>query len=172
MRAPDKELVFNMLLVQPLRCFKQLIGFSGSFEPILSRTHVRLRKVIRHLSFPEIRVLHDGERGCYADAAQYAAQMTAWSPLQSMRTLSDVRSTAPQGQGEGDWGSKCQCGYPRVCPPRLVTVVVISKYCTLRQRCSRYVRRTLSFSKTDRYHHLAPKYFLWPYNLDCTINTF
>ena len=43
---------------------------------------------------------------------------------------------------------------------------------TLRQRLGRYVRRTLSFSKTDRYHHLATKYFIWHYNLDCSINTF
>lgn len=42
---------------------------------------------------------------------------------------------------------------------------------TLRQRLGRYVRRTLSFSKTDRYHHLATKYFIWHYNLDCLINT-
>ena len=41
----------------------------------------------------------------------------------------------------------------------------------LRQRCSRYVRRTLSFSKVDRMHHLATKYFVWHYNLDCIINT-
>ena len=44
--------------------------------------------------------------------------------------------------------------------------------CTLRQRCSRYVRKALSFSKVDRMHHLATKYFVWHYNLDCTINTF
>ena len=44
--------------------------------------------------------------------------------------------------------------------------------CTLWQRASRYVRRTLSFSKTDTYHHLATKYFIWHYNLDCIINTF
>jgi len=44
--------------------------------------------------------------------------------------------------------------------------------CTLRQRAGRYVRKTLSFSKTDRYHHLATKYFIWHYNLDCLINTF
>ena len=43
--------------------------------------------------------------------------------------------------------------------------------CTLRQRCSRYVRRTLSFSKVDRMHHLATKYFVWHHNLDCIINT-
>ncbi len=44
--------------------------------------------------------------------------------------------------------------------------------CTLRQRVSRYVRKTLSFSKTDEYHHVATKYFIWHYNLDCIINTF
>ena len=44
--------------------------------------------------------------------------------------------------------------------------------CMLRQRAGRYVRKTLSFSKTDRYHHLATKYFIWHYNLDCLINTF
>lgn len=44
--------------------------------------------------------------------------------------------------------------------------------CTLRQRVSRYVRKTLSFSKIDRMHHLATKYFVWHYNLDCIINTF
>ena len=44
--------------------------------------------------------------------------------------------------------------------------------CTLRQRAGRYVRKALSFSKTDRMHHLATKYFIWHYNLDCVINTF
>ena len=44
--------------------------------------------------------------------------------------------------------------------------------CTLRQRVSRYVRKTLSFSKMDRMHHLATKYFVWHYNLDGIINTF
>ena len=42
----------------------------------------------------------------------------------------------------------------------------------LRQRAGRYVRKTLLFSKTDRIHHLATKYFIWHYNLDCIINTF
>ena len=43
---------------------------------------------------------------------------------------------------------------------------------TLRQRLGRYVRRTLSFSKIDTYRHLATKYFIWHYHLDCSINPF
>ena len=52
------------------------------------------------------------------------------------------------------------------------TVHVERWNCTLRQRAGRYVRRTLWFSKTDRMHHLATKYFIWHYSLDCIINTF
>lgn len=42
---------------------------------------------------------------------------------------------------------------------------------TLRQRLSRYVRKTLSFSKTDMFHQLTTKLYIWHYNLEC-INTF
>lgn len=38
-------------------------------------------------------------------------------------------------------------------------------YCTLRQRLARYVRKTLSFSKSDAYHHLFTKWFIYDYNL-------
>ena len=37
---------------------------------------------------------------------------------------------------------------------------------TLRQRCARFVRRTLSFSKSDEFHEIALKLFLHEYNLD------
>ena len=37
---------------------------------------------------------------------------------------------------------------------------------TLRQRCARLVRKTLSFSKTWQNHYLAIKYFLVHYNLE------
>ena len=37
---------------------------------------------------------------------------------------------------------------------------------TLRQRVSRFVRKTLSFSKTDEFHEIALKLFLHRYNLD------
>ncbi|MEM6845305.1 MAG: IS1 family transposase [Bacteroidota bacterium] len=37
---------------------------------------------------------------------------------------------------------------------------------TLRQRCARLVRKTLSFSKTWENHYLAIKYFLAHYNLE------
>jgi len=36
---------------------------------------------------------------------------------------------------------------------------------TLRQRLSRFVRKTLSFSKADAYHHMATKWFIVYYNL-------
>jgi insertion element IS1 protein InsB len=39
--------------------------------------------------------------------------------------------------------------------------------CTLRQRMSRFVRRSLAFSKKERYHHMAVKLFVWFYNLNC-----
>ena len=42
--------------------------------------------------------------------------------------------------------------------------------CTLRQRLSRYVRRSLAFSKKDRNHHLFTKNFIAHYNLG-RINT-
>lgn len=37
--------------------------------------------------------------------------------------------------------------------------------CTLRQRLARYVRKTLSFSKTDYMHHLVTRWFIVDYNL-------
>ncbi len=37
---------------------------------------------------------------------------------------------------------------------------------TLRQRLARFVRKTLSFSKSDVYHHSVTKWFIAKYNLD------
>ena len=39
---------------------------------------------------------------------------------------------------------------------------------TLRQRISRYIRKTLSFSKTDKFHHLITKWYIYEYNLSLT----
>ena len=39
-------------------------------------------------------------------------------------------------------------------------------YNTLRQRLARFVRKTLSFSKSDVYHHIAIKWFITEYNLE------
>jgi IS1 family transposase len=36
---------------------------------------------------------------------------------------------------------------------------------TLRQRCSRLVRQTLSFSKSTAYHETAIRYLVWKLNL-------
>jgi IS1 family transposase len=36
---------------------------------------------------------------------------------------------------------------------------------TLRQRISRYVRKTLSFSKSETWHHMVTKLFVFNYNL-------
>ena len=41
--------------------------------------------------------------------------------------------------------------------------------CTIRQRLARYVRKTLSFSKLDKYHHLCTKWFIYEYNLSLTL---
>ena len=38
-------------------------------------------------------------------------------------------------------------------------------YCTLRQRQARYVCKTLSFSKSDAYHHMVTNWFIIDYNL-------
>lgn len=38
---------------------------------------------------------------------------------------------------------------------------------TLRQHLARYVRKTLSFSKSDTMHHVVTKGFIVEYNLDC-----
>lgn len=38
-------------------------------------------------------------------------------------------------------------------------------YCTLRQRQARYVRKTLSFSKCDAFHHMVTKWFIVDHNL-------
>lgn len=40
--------------------------------------------------------------------------------------------------------------------------------CTLRQHLARYVRKTLSFSKSDKFHHLVTKWFIFDYNLSLT----
>jgi insertion element IS1 protein InsB len=39
---------------------------------------------------------------------------------------------------------------------------------TLRQRLARFVRKTLSFSKSDEFHEIALKLFVFQYNFDCT----
>ncbi|MCB9419072.1 MAG: hypothetical protein H6667_04675 [Ardenticatenaceae bacterium] len=39
---------------------------------------------------------------------------------------------------------------------------------TSRQRISRYVRKTLSFSQTDKFHHLITKRYIYEYNLSLT----
>jgi len=38
-------------------------------------------------------------------------------------------------------------------------------YNTLRQRLARFVRKTLSFSKSDVFHHLTTKWYIAEYNL-------
>jgi IS1 family transposase len=37
--------------------------------------------------------------------------------------------------------------------------------CTLRQKNARYVRKTLSFSKSDHMHHIVTRWFIVEYNL-------
>ncbi len=44
-------------------------------------------------------------------------------------------------------------------------------YCTLRQRLARFVRKTLSFSKADKYHHIVTKWFITEYNLSLSLTT-
>ncbi len=44
-------------------------------------------------------------------------------------------------------------------------------WCTLRQRCSRFVRKTLSFSKCDRNHLGALWYVIRLYNRSCWCRT-
>ncbi len=38
-------------------------------------------------------------------------------------------------------------------------------YCTLRQHQARYVRKTLSFSKKDTFHHMVTKWYIVDHNL-------
>jgi len=38
-------------------------------------------------------------------------------------------------------------------------------YNTLRQRQARYVRKTLSFSKSDAFHHMVTKWFIVDHNM-------
>lgn len=38
--------------------------------------------------------------------------------------------------------------------------------CTLRQRMSRFVRKSLAFSKKDKFHLMALKLFIWFYNME------
>jgi IS1 family transposase len=44
-------------------------------------------------------------------------------------------------------------------------------WATLRARITRYVRKSLSFSRKLKYHHLVTKLFMVNYNQEC-INTF
>lgn len=41
---------------------------------------------------------------------------------------------------------------------------------TLRQRLGRYVRKTLSFSKSERMHHLVTKWFITEYNWERSLS--
>jgi insertion element IS1 protein InsB len=43
--------------------------------------------------------------------------------------------------------------------------------CTLRQRLGRFVRKTLSFSKSEAMHEVCLLLFLQDYNLNCLNNT-
>jgi IS1 family transposase len=43
-------------------------------------------------------------------------------------------------------------------------------YLTLRQRLARFVRKTLSFSKSDFHHELITRWFIIQYNLDVTLS--
>lgn len=45
-------------------------------------------------------------------------------------------------------------------------------WATLRARMSRYVRKSLSFSRKLRYHHLVTKLFIMDYNLQCLSTLF
>ena len=42
---------------------------------------------------------------------------------------------------------------------------------TLRQRLARYVRKTLSFSKSDFYHWIVTAWFIIEYNLSQSLTT-
>ena len=44
-------------------------------------------------------------------------------------------------------------------------------YCTLRQRLWRYVRRTLSFSKSEAMHHMVTKWFIVEHNRKAALKT-
>jgi insertion element IS1 protein InsB len=54
------------------------------------------------------------------------------------------------------------------CEKQSGQVSLIERFnCTLRQRVSRLVRKSLSFSKSDWFHAEAVKYFISHYNLEC-----
>lgn len=54
------------------------------------------------------------------------------------------------------------------CEKQSGQVSLIERFnCTLRQRVSRLVRKSLSFSKSDWFHEEAVKYFIAHYNLQC-----
>lgn len=44
-------------------------------------------------------------------------------------------------------------------------------FCTLRQRLARFVRKTLSFSKSERMHHLVTKLFVMAYNRELSFTS-
>ena len=42
---------------------------------------------------------------------------------------------------------------------------------TLQQRISRYVHKTLSFSKKEVWHHMVTKLFIYNYNMEIAVDT-
>ena len=59
------------------------------------------------------------------------------------------------------------------CEKQSGEVSLIERFnCTLRQRVSRLVRKSLSFSKSEWFHAEAIKYFICNYNLECQATYF
>lgn len=97
--------------------------------------------------------LHFGNRGYESASALWNKIPTAWQENCCFDT--------------DDWNA-----YKMVIPEdqhyikKTLTQALERFNCTLRQRCSRLVRKTLSFSKSLENHELAIRYFCWQFNME------
>ena len=127
--------------------FDELCSFVGSKErkrwvwtAISRRTRQIVGWVVGDRSNQTFKRLLRKVPAGYLKARSYSDQ---WKAYRMLLAKSNHRMT---GKGEGEtshmerWNS------------------------TLRQRMSRFVRKSLAFSKKDRYHQMALKLFIWFYN--------
>jgi len=91
-----------------------------------------------------------GERG---------ESLPPWTTLQSDFFWESYRKVLPEGQHQPVGKSSGQTNH-------------LERWnCTLRQRLGRFVRKTLSFSKSEEMHEICLVVFLHDYNRICLSNT-
>ena len=105
----------------------------------------------------QIVALHIGDRS--QDSAQALWAKVPLAIKQSAVVLTDCRDA---------YALAIPSRQHTACAKQSGQVSLIERFnCTLRQRVSRLVRKSLSFSKSDWFHEEAIKYFIAHYNLEC-----